>query len=151
MRILVDADSCPVKESIVEIAKAHKLEVIMFFDTSHIYHDGYSQVIYIDKGRDGVDFALVNSLKSGDLVITQDYGVATMALSKNALAMNQNGLIYTNDNIEQLLNHRYLHQKLRKAKERVKGPKKRTVQQDDAFEKQLLYLIDRSGNYESNN
>ncbi|MCG8401890.1 MAG: DUF188 domain-containing protein, partial [Firmicutes bacterium] len=80
MRILVDADACPVKEIILKIAKQNNIPVIMAVDTSHEIHDDYSKVITVDKARDSVDIALINLIKPGDLVVTQDYGVAAMAL-----------------------------------------------------------------------
>jgi uncharacterized protein len=141
MRILVDADACPVKEIIVEISKQNHLPVILFFDTSHVYQDNYSTVYTIDKGRDQVDFALIKHLQPGDIVVTQDYGVAAMALAKKAYPINQNGLIFTNHNIETLLDSRYTNQKLRKAHHRVKGPKKRTKELDDIFRSKFTQLL----------
>ena len=146
MRILVDADACPVKEIIIKIAKKHSLEVIMFFDRSHIYEDGYSTVLLFDKGRDSVDFALLNRLKSNDIVISQDYGVATLALSKNAYVLNQNGLIYNDDNINTLLYKRYISAKQRKNGKHLKGPKKRTKDLDLSFEQSLIKIIESSKN-----
>lgn len=140
MRILVDADACPVKEIIVKIAKQYEIEVHMFFDNSHIYKDGYSHVYILDKGADSVDYALINKSQKGDIIVTQDYGVATMALSKNAYPINQNGLIYSDDNIMSLLTQRAANQKLRKHK-KMKGPKKRTKEMDIEFEKSLQILI----------
>ena len=112
----------------------------MFFDNSHTYHDGYSTVYILDKGNDSVDYALINDTKSGDIVVTQDYGVATMALSKKAYPINQNGLIYNDDNILSLLTQRATNQKLRKHK-KMKGPKKRTKEMDKKFEESLSFLI----------
>ena len=112
----------------------------MFFDNSHFYEDGYSIVYILDKGADSVDYALINKTKTGDIVVTQDYGVATMALSRKALPINQNGLIYTDDNILSLLNNRAMNQKIRRHKN-LKGPKKRTKENDIKFEQNLLKLI----------
>lgn len=142
MKILVDADACPVKATIISVAKQYSLEVIMFIDTSHIYCDDYSKVITVDKGRDSVDIALANKINKNDIVVTQDYGVATMALAKNALSLNQNGLIFDKDNIDKLLFERYLSQKVRRSGKSTKGSnqKKRTKENDIAFEKSLLYL-----------
>ena len=85
MKILVDADACPVKSIIVNIAKKENIPVIMFFDTSHCYNDGYSLVKTVDKGPDSVDFAIINCIDKGDICITQDYGLAVMAMSKLSL------------------------------------------------------------------
>jgi uncharacterized protein YaiI (UPF0178 family) len=140
MKILVDADACPVKPIIVHVAKECKLPVWMFFDTSHTYEDGYSRVSILDKGRDSVDYALINEVQTGDIVVTQDYGVATMALSKQAHPIHHNGLIFSDDNILSLLNNRAMNQKQRKHRY-PKGPKKRTKEDDVKFEKNLRSLI----------
>lgn len=148
MKILVDADACPVKDIIVKIAKKYGLKVIMFIDTSHIYCDNYSEVVTVDKGKDSVDFALANKISRNDIVVTQDYGVATMALSKQALAINQNGLIYNSDNIDKLLFERYLSQKMRRSGSSSRGSnqKKRTKENDIAFEKSLIFLYENNVN-----
>ncbi len=142
MKILVDADSCPVKDIILQIAKKYQIEVVLFFDTSHIFSDHYAKVITVDKGKDSVDFKLISYLEADDFVITQDYGVACMALSKKANVLNQNGLIYTNENIESLLFTRYLSQKERKNKKHVTGPKKRTKENDEIFKENFINLIE---------
>ena len=141
MRILVDADACPVKSQIVTLAKENNISVVMFFDTSHVYNDGYSEVITVDKGPDQVDFALIQVVNAEDIVVTQDYGVAAMALAKQATPISQNGLIYTADNMDSLLYSRYNSQKMRRANKRTKGPKKRDSSQDDFFKHQLAQLI----------
>lgn len=140
MRILVDADACPVKEIIVKLAKKNNLKTLMFLDNSHVYKDGYSEVFILDKGADSVDYFLINKLEKGDIVVTQDYGVATMALSKLCFPINQNGLVYDNDNIMSLLHQRATNQKLRKHK-KMKGPKKRQQKDNERFEESLNNLI----------
>ncbi len=140
MRILVDADACPVKKEILEVAKEHNIEVHMFFDNAHEYSDGYSQVYILDKGPDSVDYALINVSTTSDIIITQDYGVATMALSKKAYAINQNGMIYNDDNIMSLLSNRAMNQKIRRHKN-MKGPKKRTKSDDEQFLQALRKLV----------
>lgn len=143
MRILVDADACPVKNEILKVAKEYQMEVHMFFDNSHEYKDGYSTVYILDKGADSVDYALINKSEQGDIIVTQDYGVATMALSKKAFPINQNGMIYNDDNMMGLLSQRALNQKLRKHT-RIKGPKKRTKKDNQDFEISLRKLINRN-------
>lgn len=141
MKILVDADACPVKEIIVRIAKLNKIPVIMFIDTSHELHDGYSTIVTVEKARDSVDIALANKMQSGDIVVTQDYGVAAMALGKRTLVINQNGLCYTNENIDRLLFERHLGQKIRRSGGRTGNAKKRTKEDDSAFEEAFMELI----------
>ncbi|WP_432662388.1 YaiI/YqxD family protein [Wukongibacter baidiensis] len=142
MKILVDADGCPVKSIIVKIAKEYQLPVVMFSDTSHIIDDGYSKVIVVGKGYNSADFALINHVDKDDIIITQDYGVATMVLSKGAHAINQNGLIYTNDNMDRLLFQRYLSQKVRKAGGKTSNPKKRKKEDNERFESSFKNLIE---------
>lgn len=141
MRILVDADACPVKESIIKIAKEYNIPVIMFIDTSHIIDDGYSQVITVDKQRDSVDMALINHAVPGDVVVTQDYGVAAMALARGCKVVNQNGMIYSSENMDRLLFERHLSRKVRRSGKRTAGPRKRTRDNDISFGTGLRNLI----------
>ena len=141
MQILVDADACPVKEIIVSIAKNKAIPVTMLIDTAHQLADGYSRVVTVDKGNDSVDFALMGLLNEGDVVVTQDYGLAAMVLGKGAKAINQNGLIYTDENIDCLLMERHLSAKARRAGNRTKGPTKRTKDNDDKFKLAFEQLL----------
>lgn len=143
MRILVDADACPVREIILREAKRREIPVIMIIDTSHELHDGYSQVITVDKGRDSVDFKLISLLLPTDIVVTQDFGVAAMALGKGARALNQNGMAYTAENMDRLLFERHLGQKIRRGGGRTANPRKRTPDDDRAFETELIRLLNQ--------
>lgn len=140
-RILVDADACPVKDIIVKIARKSNLPVIMFIDTAHQLYDGYSTVTTVDKERDSVDFALMRILTNSDIVVTQDFGLAAMVLGKKAKAINQNGLVFTDSNIDKLLFERFLGQKVRRGGGRTNGPRKRTKEDDQKFETALERLI----------
>lgn len=141
MKILVDADACPVKEIIVREAKARSLRVIMVCDTAHEIRDGYSETVTVDKGADSADLKLISLGGPGDIVVTQDYGVAAMALGKGMKAVNQNGLIYTADNIDRLLFERFLGKKVRRSGGRTKNMKKRSAEDDAAFERALRQLL----------
>lgn len=147
MKILVDADACPVKDIIVKTAKSFKLPVIMFIDTSHELCDGYSRIVTVDKGKDGVDFALIAQAKPGDIVVTQDYGVAAMALAVGALAINQNGLVFNESNMDSLLFGRHIAQKIRRGGGRTANPRRRTKDDDLKFEKALVSLIKAAPEY----
>ena len=146
MKILVDADACPVKEIIVKHAKTCRLPVVMLLDTSHILNDGYSTVITVDKGHDSADLRLANLLEAGDLVVTQDFGVAALALGKRARAINQNGMIYNDSNMDQLLFERHRGHTVRRAGGRTTGAKKRTRQDDVDFERAFVRLLQEMGN-----
>lgn len=141
MQILVDADACPVKDIIVRLAKQKNIPVTMLIDTSHELHDAYSTVITVDKARDSVDYALMGLLRAGDIVVTQDFGLAAMALGKRAKAIHQNGLVYTDDNIDRLLMERHIGQKVRRGGGRTKGPAKRGREDDLRFETELQRML----------
>ena len=144
MKIYVDADACPVTRIIERVAKEYGIDVVLLCDTNHILQSDYSEVRVIGSGSDAVDLALINKCGKGDIVVTQDYGVAALALGKNAYAIHQSGRIFTDDNIGGLLMDRHLAKKSRmsSSKNHLKGPKKRTKADDIKFEKSLRKLID---------
>lgn len=140
-KILIDADGCPVVDICLDLAKKYDLEPIIICDTSHYFHDKNAEIVVVGKGADAVDFELINRVRPYDIVVTQDYGLAAMVLSKKAYAINQNGLVYSNDNIDQLLLTRHLAKKVRNAGIRTKGPRKREKEDDIKFQNELIKLI----------
>jgi uncharacterized protein YaiI (UPF0178 family) len=134
-KILVDADACPVRGIITETAKRHGLKVLLFVDTSHILEDDYAEVVVIGRGRDAVDFALINRTHKGDIVVTQDYGLAAMVCARGARAIHPSGLIYTRDNLDLLLFERHLNAKIRRAGGRHAGPRRRNQSDNIRFER----------------
>lgn len=141
MRILIDADGCPVVNKTIKVAHKFNLESIIFCDTSHNFDEKNIKVIVVSKGIDAVDFAILNNIENGDIVITQDYGLASLVLSRNSYAINQSGMVYTNENIDELLYSRYISKKMRNSGARIKGPKKRDKSQDIIFKENLEKLI----------
>ena len=124
MRILIDADGCPVVNESIGVAKKFNLESIIFCDTAHYFNEENVKVVVVSKGVDAVDFAILNDIQRGDIVITQDYGLASLVLNRNSYAINQSGMVYTDENIDGLLFSRYIFKKMRNSKVRLKGPKK---------------------------
>lgn len=145
MKIYVDADACPVTRIVERVAEEYKIDVVLLCDTNHILNSDYSEICVIGAGSDAVDIALINKCKSGDIVVTQDYGVAALALGKKAYAIHQSGRIFTDDNIEGLLMDRHIAKKNRmsSSKHHIKGPKKRKAEDDIKFEKSFRELISR--------
>lgn len=133
MQVLIDADACPVVDIAVRLCKKHHIPCLLLCDTAHILHREGADTLIFDKGADSVDFALVNRAKKGDIVITQDYGLASMCLGRQARVLHQDGWEYTAYNISGLMEQRHAAKKHRLAGGRTKGPSKRTKQQDDAF------------------
>lgn len=143
MKILIDADACPVKEIAVKEAKKRNIEVVMVCDTSHIINDGYSKTVTVDKVADSADIKLINMAEKRDVVVTQDYGVAAMALSKGVFAINQSGLVYSQENIDRLLFERHISAKIRRSGGKHKNLPKRTKQDDINFEGNFGELLDK--------
>lgn len=141
MRVLIDADGCPVVQLAVQCAKRHGVAVTLVCDSAHWFDLPDVETITVPKGADSADFRLVNMLHAGDVVVTQDYGLAAMALARRAHVLNQSGLIYTDENIDSLLLTRHTSRMLRNAGVRMKGPSKRTKEQDEAFLSALERLL----------
>ena len=133
MKVLIDADACPVVDIAVKLCKKAGVPCLLLCDTAHIMHRDGADTLIFDKGADSVDFALVNRVVPGDIVITQDYGLASMCLGRNARILHQDGWEYTLDNISGLMEQRHAAKKHRLAGGRTKGPGKRTKAQDEAF------------------
>lgn len=130
MRIIVDADACPGISLITEVAKKYNIELILYADYTHNIVSDYAKVIVVSKGFQNVDTVISNDVKEWDILITQDFGLAVIGLSKKASVIHTKGMIYTNDNIDTLLFERHLNSKLRKRGGHSKGPKKRTKEDD---------------------
>lgn len=141
MRILIDADGCPVVDEAIDLAKEFNIECLLLCDTSHRFEKEGATTLTFSKGADSVDFALVNLVKKDDLVVTQDYGLAAMCLARSSHVLNQDGMEYTNDNIDALLLARHTAKKIRNSGGHLKGPAKRSYAQDAAFNEALYALL----------
>ena len=143
MKIYVDADACPVVRIIEMLASKYEIPCVLLCDTNHVLHSDYSEVIIVGAGADAVDFKLISLLKSGDICVTQDYGVAAMALGKRCFCIHQSGKWYTNENIDQMLMERHLAKKARRSskKHHLKGPAKRTIEDNIRFEESFEKMI----------
>lgn len=141
MELFIDADGCPVVDIALRLAKQYGAACTLLCDTAHILDRPGARTITVSKGADSVDFALVNLVRPGDLVVTQDYGLAAMCLSRRAVPIHQDGMVYTNENIDSLLFFRAAAKKIRNAGGRLKGPSRRTKDQDRAFASTLARLL----------
>lgn len=142
MELWIDADGCPVTELAIHLARKYHVACTLVCDTAHQMDYPGVKIITVSKGADSADFALVNRVGRGDLVITQDYGLAAMCLSRGAVPIHQDGFLYTNENIDAMLFFRAATRKLRSSGSRMKGPKKRTREQNDAFSAALTHLLE---------
>ena len=149
MQIFVDADACPVVGIVETIAEKYNISTTLLCDTNHVLYSDYSEVIVVGAGADAVDY--ISICHKGDVVVSQDYGVAAMALGKGAYAIHQSGKLYTNENIDQMLMERHLNKKARRSshKNHMKGSRKRTEDDDvrfaQSFEKLILMAKSKEG------
>lgn len=144
MKIYIDADGSPVVDITVAVAKEYGIETIIVKNYAHQIQSDYAKIITVDVSNDSADFYIVNNIGKDDIVVTQDYGLAALCLSKNALPINQDGLIFTEDNIDGMLNRRFFHAKLRNQGKRHSNAKKRKLIEDEQFELQLRKLIEKT-------
>lgn len=141
MKIIVDADACPTKSIIENAATKKNIQLIFVCDNSHEITSNYGKVIYVDKGNDNADYKVISMIEKDDLVITQDYGLASLALIKGAKILLNSGHIVDSNNIESYLNYRYISSRARQAKIRTKNMPKRNFQDDERFKNSLTKLI----------
>lgn len=147
-KIWVDGDGCPVISILVECAKKYQIETTVFCDTAHDMSKYDLPCMIVDKGKDRVDFELLKYIHKNDIVITQDYGLASLALSKHAYVLSVNGLRFDEFNILMLLTQRSEHAKIRKVRKHSTKIKKRTVEDDLKFKEGLIQLIEEVREYD---
>lgn len=142
MKIYVDADSCPVKELIFSVANEHRVEVVMVMSLAHWSNQNdRGHTVYVDNQFQAADIYLMNILQKGDILITQDYGLAAVALGKEARVLSPRGKEFTNDNIDGLLMRRHLEAKIRKRGGRHKGEAAWTEEDNRCFITSLRHLV----------
>ena len=144
MKVLIDGDACPVTRIAAELCRLRGVECILFCDTAHRLELSGVRTVTVDQGADSADFAVANAVCPGDVVVTQDYGLASMCLARNARIMHQDGWEYTEYNISGLLEQRHAAKKFRAAGGRTKGPSKRTAAQNLAFSQALESLLQQT-------
>lgn len=124
MRILVDADACPVKKIIIQVGKEFHIPVILVSSISHFStKEEEVERIIVDNAAEAVDIAIANHINKGDIVVTQDYGLASIVIAKGGIAIHHHSFIYSEDNMDELLFKRHLHAKIRRSGGKHKGPK----------------------------
>ena len=135
--------------SLKRLQKDNSVPVMLLCDTNHVLSSTYSKVVVVGAGADAVDYKLISICHKGDIIVSQDYGVAAMVLGKGAYAIHQSGKWYTNENIDQMLMERHLNKKARRAfgKNHLKGPRKRISEDDEhfreSFEKMIHMAMDK--------
>lgn len=145
INVIIDADACPSIDLITDLCKRYSINLEIYCDVSHVMENDYGRVYIVDQSFQNVDNHIVNKVTKNDIVVTQDYGLASLVLMKGAKAINPSGLIYTNFNIDSLLLQRHLTSESRRAGIRSRGPKKRTQEDDNNLINNLDKLIKEMG------
>jgi len=141
VRIIIDGDACPVVDITKNIAKQFDVELILYCDYNHDIDLDYGKVRKVDQSNQSVDMEILNNSKKGDLVVTNDYGLASLVLGKGAYAINGKGLIFNEKNIEHLLMQRHINAKIRRSGGKHPTSKKRNEKDDEFFENKIKKLI----------
>ncbi|AIF42227.1 YaiI/YqxD family protein [Virgibacillus sp. SK37] len=146
MKIFVDADACPVKKIIIEEATKAAIPVTLVTSFSHYSNEEQPagvETVYVDTGAEAADYRIMKLANKGDLIVTQDYGLASIGLAKGCTVLHHKGFAYTNNNIDQLLQTRYLSAMERKSGKRTKGPKAMSEEDRSKFRNLFLTYIKR--------
>ncbi|WP_085993555.1 YaiI/YqxD family protein [Oceanobacillus senegalensis] len=144
MKIYVDADACPVKDIIIEEGLRAGKPIILVTSFSHYSSEKQPQgveTIYVDTGADAADYRIMKLAEKGDIIVTQDYGLASLGLAKECTVIHHKGFFYTNNNIDQLLQTRYLSAMARKSGKRTKGPKPFTEEDRNKFKQRFIKIL----------
>lgn len=143
MKILVDADACPVKDIIIAVGNERSIPVEMVASFNHKIKGGPGvSVIITDTGPDAADYIIANRVEGEDIVVTQDFGLAALTLGKRGKALSPRGLIFTGENINSLLMQRHVSAKIRRSGGKTKGPSPFCREDRDNFLKSLLKLLE---------
>ncbi|GAA0451024.1 YaiI/YqxD family protein [Alkalibacillus silvisoli] len=144
MKIIIDADACPVTEETIKEAQKYTIPVLMVKSFAHFSpfdeQEGV-ETIYVDSDAEAADYKIMQQANKGDLIITQDYGLASLALPKSCTVMHHKGFLYSEHNIDQLLQSRYLNAMARKSGQRTKGPKAFTKEDREHFALKLQSVL----------
>ncbi|GIO47818.1 YaiI/YqxD family protein [Paenibacillus azoreducens] len=142
MRIVVDGDACPVKHEIGEVARTFHIPVLMVSSYDHfIQGEEGVETVQVDRSDQSADLYIANHIRYGDVVVTQDYGLAALALSKGCHVISFRGGTYTGENIEFMLDRRHHQAKARRRGSYGKGPKPMTQADKIYFQQKLTKLL----------
>lgn len=144
IKIMIDSDASPVKDIVIDEAKKHGLKVVLVASYAHYstkIHPAHVETIYVDSAKEAADYRIMQLLQKDDILITQDYGLASLALGKKATVLHHKGFEYDNDNIANLLESRYISAKIRKSGKRTKGPKPFTREDAETFRRLLNHML----------
>lgn len=144
MQIYVDADACPVKDTITKMANDAQIPVTFVTSFSHFSNTENApgtKTVYVDTGAEAADYRIMKLAEKGDLIITQDYGLASLGLGKGCIVLHHKGFQYTLENIDRLLYARHMSAMARKSGKRTKEPKAFTKEDEQKFARLLKNVL----------
>ncbi len=141
MKILVDADACPKSALQICFKLGQRYDVPVWTVASFNHNVTSDHHVVVGDNAQEADIKVMNLTEAGDVVVTQDWGLAAMILGKGAKALNPIGREFRPETIDFLLEEREIKAKLRRAGGRTKGPQKRTSAEDQRFEKCLVGML----------
>ena len=143
MKILLDADDSPVREITEKLCQKYGAKLLMVKNYSQDFSSIYGEVISVDISKEAADIYIANHAKSGDLVITNDKGLSSLGLSKNARVMDFQGNFIDDDNIVAMLESRHFNKKMRE-RQIYFNIAKRDVSADYDFYKALEKFLEEN-------
>lgn len=144
MKVIIDADACPVKDIVIEQTKLKDIGVVLVSSLAHFSSKELAphvDAVYVDAGPDAADYKIVQLAEDGDIVVTQDYGLASLLLPKGCIVLHHTGFEYNDMNMNHLLGTRHVSSMIRKGGGRTKGPKPLSQENKDAFLKVFQKII----------
>ncbi|WP_137657275.1 YaiI/YqxD family protein [Listeria newyorkensis] len=135
MKIFIDADACPVKDEIRELAKKYDLPMTFVASYNHfsVNLPAGEEWVFVDTDKESADMRILNLAKSGDIVVTQDIGLASMLIAKDVATFSNRGEEYRESEMAMMLDMRYLHAKERRQGKYSKGPRAMSFQDNENF------------------
>lgn len=143
LKIIIDADSCPVKDIVFKVAKQTLTPVLVVASIAHQMNEigpGVT-VVTVDNVPQAADMEIINRARAHDIVVTGDYGLAALVLGKGAAALSPRGFVYSQENIDMLLERRHMEAKVRRSGGKTRGPKAFTIDDKRKFELKLTEMI----------
>jgi uncharacterized protein len=143
--LFIDADACPVTRDAITVARSHGIPVMLVGNGTQTFGKYLGragvEALVVAQGRDSADFAIIERLAPGDIVATQDIGLAAMALGRGARALSPRGRVFYTATIDAEMAVRHAEQRHRRAGGRTGGPSAFVEEDRERFVSALQRII----------
>ncbi len=114
--LYMDADACPVKDEIYQVASRYGIYVLVVANSRiAVPSEGGVEMVVVSSGFDAADDWIVEQIRTGDIAITADIPLASRCLEKGAVVVSPTGHRFDEDSIGQSLATRELNSHLRES------------------------------------